>query len=208
MWKRLKGTLESIVFVGLKPSGAKPESKKIKWLGPLSGPVERFLSGPAPTDPLYLTNRTFGQKARSWILIGLPLMILLVGLGVTMSSLIDPPEVKPVPEPSAKEIAARILPNISKDIRVEQNNDVEVVEVKIDHENGSRLTGVIRNVTNHDIANARLVVDLTDINGSQVGGVEAKVENIPPSKTKPFSLTIAQRNAAFALVREVTTGRK
>ena len=50
----------------------------------------------------------------------------------------------------------------------------------------------------------RMVVDLTDVNGSQVGGVEVRIENIPASKVRTFSAPIAQKTAAYALVREVT----
>src|SRR5581483_8422277 len=53
---------ESVVYAGMKP-GAAPQSVRIaRWFGPLSGPVERFLSAGKPNDPLYLTNRSFGQK--------------------------------------------------------------------------------------------------------------------------------------------------
>jgi hypothetical protein len=48
-----------------------------------------------------------------------------------------------------------------------------------------------------------MVVDLTDTSGSQVGGIEVRIESIPASKTKSFTQPIAQHGAAFALVREV-----
>ena len=202
--KRLREFFETIAFAGLRPAGQKSETKKIKWLGPLSGPVERFLSGgPAPTDPLYLTNRSLGQKMKSWSLIAVPCLILVVGILVALSSILDPPKVKPVEEPTGKELAAKILPTIDNNLKVEQNNDVEVLEVKIQHTGGSRLTGRVRNTTTHDIAVARIVVDLTDTSGSQVGGVEVVVENIPAMKSKDFSTPITQHNAAFALVREL-----
>jgi hypothetical protein len=126
-----------------------------------------------------------------------------VGIGVALSNILDPPVAKPFVEPTGKDLASKILPNLDRNLTLATNTDVEVVEVKVEHAGGSRLVGVVRNNTNHEIAAARMIVDLTDVNGSQVGGIEARVENIPPSKTKPFSMTIQQHAAAFAIVREV-----
>jgi hypothetical protein len=205
--KRIRAFFESILFVGLKPAGQKVESKKIKWLGPLGGPVERFLSGgAAASDPLYLTNRSLGQKARSWALIAAPCLILALGIGVALSNILDPPKVKPAAEPTAKELSAKILPNIDSHLKIEQTNEIDVVELRIEHTGASRLTGILRNTTNKDLS-AHLVVDLTDTSGSQLGGVEARVDNIPASKTKTFSIPITQRSAAFALVREIGSAR-
>jgi hypothetical protein len=201
--KRLREFFESIAFAGLKPAGQKTEARKLKWLGPLAGPVERMLNGPTPTDPLYLTNRTMAQKAKSWVVIGIPCLILAAGVGVLLSNVLNPPEAKPLVEPSAKEVGEKILPNIDKNLKLEANNDVEVVEVKIEHTGGSRVVGVVRNTTSHEIAEARMVLDLTDTSGSQVGGVEVRVQSIPASKTKLFSMPILQHTAAFVLVREV-----
>ena len=202
--KRLRELFESIAFVGLKPSGEKTTDKSHKWLGPLAGPIDRFLSGgAAPNDPLYLTNRTFGQKLKSWSIIGIPCLILAVGVGVTLSNILNPPEARPAAELTAKEISAKLLPDLDANLKLDMNSDLEAVEVKIDHTGGSHVSGVVRNRTDHDISSAHLVLDLTDINGSQVGGVEVPIQNIQAQKTKTFSHPIAQPTAAFALVREV-----
>jgi hypothetical protein len=204
--KRIRAILESIAFAGMKP-GAKSGASKNKQPGPLGGSIDRFLSGSAPSDPLYLTNRRLHQKMRSWILIGAPCLILAAGIGLALSSLIDPPKAKEITEPTPKEVAEKILPNLSPDLKVEQNKDVEVVEVRIDHTGDLRLVGVVRNTTNHDIAAVRMVVQLTDVESSQVGFTEARVENIPASKTKAFTTPIVQKTAMFALVREIFTGK-
>ena len=92
MKKRLQRFLESVLFAGLKPGAQAAPKRELRWLGPLRTPVERFLSGPAPDDPLYLTNRTAGQKFKSWSLIAIPCLVLAVGIGVALSNLIDPPD--------------------------------------------------------------------------------------------------------------------
>src|ERR1017187_7901477 len=96
--KRVMALLESIAFAGMKPGAQTAPKRQLAWLGPLRGPVERLLSGgPAPTDPLYLTNRTLGRKLLSCSLIGIPCLALLAGIGVKLSSL-DPPLAKPAKE--------------------------------------------------------------------------------------------------------------
>ena len=202
--KRLREFLESIAFAGLKPSGGKPDPGKRPRFAGLRARIDQFLAGgPAPSDPLYLTNRSAGQKMKSWIFIGLPCFILIAGIGVALSNILEPPEPKPVVEPTAKEVAAKTLPNFDNNLKIEPNNDVEVVEVKVVHAGGSRVVGLVRNNTSHAIPKAHMVIDLTDINGSQVGGVEVHMEDLPASKTKTFSTPIAQHSAAFVLVREI-----
>src|ERR1051326_7068019 len=131
--KRLRELFESIAFVGLKPSGQKTSEKSLKWLGPLARPIDRFLSGAAPNDPLYLTNRTFGQKLKSWSIIAIPCLILAVGVGVTLSNILNPPEAKQAAELTAKEISAKLLPNLDPNLKLDVNSDLEAVEVKVEH---------------------------------------------------------------------------
>jgi hypothetical protein len=198
--KRLREFLESIAFAGLKPGGPTAPKQELKWLGPLRGPVERLISGPAPADPLYLSNRTLSQKLKSWSLIGIPCLVLALGIGVTLSDLLDPPEAKPIKEPTPQEITAKLLPNLEKGLQSAPTPDVKVVEIRVD---SLRLVGVLKNTTTHEIAAVELVVDLTDSTGSQVGGVTGTVEKLPPSGNKEFQIPIKQRDAAFAIVREV-----
>ena len=199
---RIRKFFESIVFAGLKPGAQTAPKRQLPWLGPLRGPVERLLSGgPAPTDPLYLTNRTLGQKILSWSLVAIPCLVLFAGIGITLSSLLDPPAPAPAKELTAAEITAKLLPNMDKDFKLAPASDVQVLEARVD---GTRLVGKVKNTSTRAIAGAELVVDLTDADGSQVGAVSVVVEKIPPSGTRDFEIPIRQRNAAAAMVREVT----
>jgi hypothetical protein len=200
--KRIREFLESIVFAGMKPGGQTAPKQQLKWLGPLRGPVERLLSGgPAPSDPLYLTNRTPAQKLKSWSLIAIPCVVLALGI-VILSRSLQPPAPKPVKPLTAAEITAKLLPNLDQDIQLPPATDVQVIEIKVE---GSRLVGVVKNTTRREIAVTELVIDLTNAAGSQVGAVNAIVEKIPPSSTKDFQIAIQQRDAAFALIRNVTS---
>jgi hypothetical protein len=204
--KRILAFLKSIVFAGMKPGAQTAPKRQLAWLGPLRGPVERLLSGgPAPTDPLYLTNRTRGRKLLSWSLVGIPCLVLLAGIGITLSNLLsnllDAPLAKPAKELTAAEITAKLLPNMDKDFKLAAASDVQVLEARVD---GTRLIGKVKNTSTREIAGAELVIDLADAEGSQVGAVSTVVGKIPPSGTKDFEISIKQRNAASAMVREVT----
>ena len=198
--KRIREFLESIVFAGMKPGGQTAPKRQLTWLGPLRGPVERFLSGgPAPSDPLYLTNRSPTQRLKSWSLVVIPL-VLILGVGYKLSRSLNPPAAPPNKELTAAEITAKLLPNMAKDIQLAPPGDVQVLEIRVD---GSRLVGVVKNTTTRQIDVAEMVIELTNSSGSQVGAVNWTVERIPPSGTKEFHFPIQQRDAAFALVREV-----
>jgi hypothetical protein len=199
--KRIREFLESIAYAGLKP-GQKSAARKTRWFGEFGAAVDRLVSGSAPSDPLYLSNRSGAKKLKLWVLIGAPCLLLALAIGVALSHILDPNEPKPGPEPSAHEISAKLLPNLATGLSLDGKHDIEVLEVRIEHSSGSRIKGVVRNMTDRDIATAHVVMNLTDISGSQLGGVEANIEQIPASKTKAFSIPIVQQTAAFALVRE------
>ena len=199
--KRIRKVLESIAFAGLKPSGGPSTPKKQSTLlGPVQGRVERFLSGgPAPNDPLYLSNRSTSEKMKTWALIGIPCLVLAAGIAVTLYVL-EPPESKPIKQPTAAEITASILPNVDANAKVAPRSDIEVLEIRV---RDARVTGIVHNTSKRDIASADLVIELTNDTGSQVGAINATVERIPALGKREFGLDIKQRDAAFALVREI-----
>jgi hypothetical protein len=202
--KRIRQFLESIAYAGMKPGGQKTETQQLKWLGPLRGPVERILSGPAPSDPLYLTNRPMSHKVRSWMLIGIPLLVLIAAIGATLA-LLEPPEVKPEKQLTAKEVASKLLPNMDKEIKLASNPDIQVVEVSVRQEGGPRLVGIIHNSSAREVAEVQLVLDLTDTMGTQLGGVNGSISSVPPNSNKSFTIPIKQKDAAFALVRDISS---
>jgi len=173
-----------------------------KRSGRLRGLWDRILSGPAPTDPLYLSNRTWKQKARLAAYFGVPLAVVV---GVVLYSLLSPPPAveKPYSEPSAAEVAARTA-IIPKDFKLEQSTDLQVVEVGVDRSSlPHHVTGILRNNTSMRFGGAELTFDLTDDKGSRVGSTVALVDDIQPLTTMRFATTIPQRNVTYVLVREV-----
>ena len=200
MKKRIREFFESLMYAGLKPGGQAAPKREPGRAGPLRNSVERFLSGGQPTDPLYLSNRTPGQKLKSWSLIAIPCLVLVLGVSVVLTNLVDSPPATPLKQPTSAEITAKLLPNLNQDFKLKPASDVQVVEIRVV---GSRLVGVLKNTSAREIAAAELVVDLTNAAGSQVGAVSGKVEKIPALGTKDFQIPITQRDAAFGMVRDV-----
>ena len=206
--KRLRAFFESIVFAGLKPVARPGQAEGKGRLGPLRGLIDRLLSRDASKDPLYLTNRTLGQKVRAWAVVGVPCLLLIGVVTLALSRYyFDPQDAPPPKEMTPGEISRKILPNIGKDIQIDTNRDVEVVEVHVQHDAGLKLSGSVRNNSASNIAAVDVVFTLTDTAGSQVGAVNWHGENLAPKAVKAFQVPIQQPNAEFALVREVSISR-
>src|SRR5689334_18698134 len=199
MPNRLKLLLERIVFAGLQPGQAQAPGKRLRWLGPLAGPVDRFLSGGSrPSDPLYLSNRTLGQRLRLAGLIAVPVLILGGLIALALSNRYTASS-RPAVDPTREQLAAH-MNDVLKDVQIERSTDVQVVEAVIVKGSPRQVSGVIQNNTDRAYRAAELVFDLTNSQGSQVGGVNTTVYNIEPKSTQKFHFPIKQDDAAFVLV--------
>jgi len=208
MKERIRRFIESILYAGLKPNDpysaqapAAPPPKK--RLARLVDPINRFITGPKSTDPLYLSNRTWQQKLIRGIMLGLPALAILVGLVVAASNIFAPKRLPPK-EPTAAELIAKLLPDIEKTANVPKYTDAEVTEVIVDRIGPPMLRGRLHNKTDHVLA-VEFVVDITDENGSHVASEAKRVSGAMPQQTVSFELPLDQKNAAFALVRDVHT---
>ena len=200
MTNRFQNFVESIVYAGMKP-GAKPAQG-----APAAKPglFARWFSGPAPSDPLYLTNQTFGQKARRLLLILAPLVVVVVGVIVAIG-ILSPKTTKAPKELTPAEVAAKVLPGFSTDIKLDSNKDLEVMEVHFEHNGDTQIVGNLKNVTDHKIAEAIVVFDLADTSLSRLGGVTVTETDLAPGAVRAFKRSIEQATAAYGMVREVQT---
>jgi len=203
MASRFRNFLESTVYAGMKPGKPKTESRRMRLLGPLRVPVERWLSGGARQDPLYLSNRTFGQKLVGWVKVGVPLLVVVAA--VIFAFLMHRREDKPAEVLSPAEIAAKMLPELNKPIHVDSNTDIEVLEMYVDHAAGDKLLGKLRNTTSHTIQAGEVDFVLIGDSGTQVGAVRVQVNKLAAGETVPFAQPIAEKAASSAQVREVRT---
>ena len=182
------------------------ETGGMRWLGPLGSWINRRLNAPAAADPLYLSNRTLGQKLKVWIPLALPglAVAVVVYLGLTGRFASEAAPTSPAAVIPPAEIAARMLPNLG-DLSVHTNHDLEVLDARIVHGATTTIEGTVRNNTTRLIYAAEIVFDLTDANGSQLGGVTGRVNHLEPQARTPFKLPIQQPRAVFVLVRELHT---
>jgi|SRR5271157_2638217 len=202
---RLRKVFESIVYAGMKPGGAAQQKKRLRWLGPLAGPVTRFLDGgAAPSDPFYLTNRTLGQRLRLAIVIAVPCLLVAGGMGLVALGYFGNPEAAPPPPTlTPEQVAAKMLPDLDKNLKLDTNRDVEIPDVHIEQGAATKVSGTARNNTDHLIQDVEVVFDLTNHAGSRLGAVSTHIPRIEAKGTVTFSFPVDQRDAAFALVREV-----
>jgi hypothetical protein len=170
---------------------------------------ERLFSGNTPSDPLYMTNRTVGQKVRMGLLIGTPVLAIGVFMALALNNYFDPAPSPEKLEAAAAgkqptgEIAAKVLPNMDKGFTTDYSREVEIVEAFVGSGSDHTLSGKLRNNTDHVVRVADVVFDVTDEDGSQLGGVAVRVENIAARSTANFKVGLEQRGARTALVREV-----
>jgi hypothetical protein len=167
--------------------------------------IERFVAGSAPSDPLYITNRTFGQKLRMGLLVGTPVLAIAALVALALGSYFDSPaKQKPtVSKQRDDEITAKVLPNLAKEYKSQSDPEVEVTEAVVARGPDSNISGKLRNNTDHTVMLADVVFDVTDEEGSALGAVAVRVENIAARATVPFRKAIEQHTARSALVREV-----
>jgi hypothetical protein len=203
MPSRLREFLESIVFAGMKPAGPSGP-KRMKWLGPLEKPLEKFLNGAAPTDPLYLSNRPLKQRLKLAAVVFVPCLVVAVGLLMALANRIPVTGAGPAPELTPNEVTQKILPHLDRNIKIDVNRDLEVMEIHIERGAETSLVCTVRNNSGQDIQNGGVIVDLTDSSGSQVGGITIPV-SVAARSTKKIQMPIKQSNAVFALVRELQT---
>ena len=205
MARGIRELIESIIFAGMRPGAPVAHPHPMRWLRPLRRPIERFLSGgAAPSDPLYLSRRTAGQRIRFALLIGTPGVIVAGLMALALSNHFVKKTVMPRLDLPPAEVTAKMLPNMDR-VKFDTNRDMDVMEVRVDRTKGTLVMGTVMNNTAHQLHSAEIVFDLTDRAGSQLGGVSQKIENLPPQIRKALRLPIEQRTASFVLVREVKT---
>lgn len=214
MWKRLKQFFENIAYAGLKPQGGKlaqssgaaaAPAPKPKGLGAIAGWVDRKLNAAGPADPLYLTNRSMAQRTKVWVVMGLPVLLVLGGVGLALAGFFGKSaNIAPPPEGLTNaQLAEKMLPDLNKDLHIESQQDVDIEDVHVIDGNPHHLVGIAVNKTDHVISKAEMVFDLTDRIGSRQGAVTTEVKNIPAKSSTPFQIALEQTHASFALVREV-----
>ncbi len=208
MANALKRFLESVLFAGLKPSApgqapsaaVKPGAAARAW-----NRLARWAAGATPDDPLYLSNRTWQQKLRLGLILGMP-GLLVVGVIALMFAKILIPKAPPPPKQLTNaEIIAQILPELEKTVSIERYEDAEILEIGVDRAaSPPKLRGKIRNNTGRELSVA-FSADLSEFDGTRVGAVSERVLDIPAHESVLFDFPLKPTTAAVALVRQIRT---
>jgi hypothetical protein len=167
----------------------------------------RFLDGPDIHDPLYLTNRSLGQRVRLGLLVGTPVVIVCTLVALAVSNKIAKNTAPPV-EVSAAEIAARSMPELNQSLKVPMNTDLQVEQAAVEPVSPPYVSGTMRNTSDRRYPYARAIFDLADATGSEIGTVSAELHDLAPHSVVKFRFPIQQTGAVFVLLREIATDRE
>jgi hypothetical protein len=174
-----------------------------KRLDPIRARIEIFVSGRAPDDPFYLTNRTWQQKLKIVALIATPVLLLMVVLTAAATNLfrfhdVDPYE-HPLAETTVPAVSKKRLPD-----PIVAPADLEVINIRIAKDaKPPAVTGVVRNNTNQKVDSAEVSYYLADTEGSLVGTDTTDVENVEPHGSVSFRMPLKIGKAAYVIVRDV-----
>ena len=174
--EKLRKSIESLLFRGLKP-----------------------------VDPLYLSNRTLGQKLRVAAWIALPCVLLIGFLALSLSGYFRGKQ-NPYPkELTPAQVASKMLQGIDQHLSLPANRDLDVMDIHITHDGVTTVAGTVKNNTGHAITSAEVIFDLTDARGSRMGAVSARINSLEPQGSATFAFPVEQQAAAAAVVREIHT---
>jgi len=179
-----------------------------KRFDPLRERMDLFISGRAPSDPLYLTNRTWRQKLKAASLIAAPVLLLIVLVTIGASGRFRLHKVdlneRPLAEaPPLNEAPPWAVPQKPFRDPVSASTDLEVVNIRIARDaNPPVVTGIVRNKTNRKVDSAEVSYYLADNAGSLVGTDTTEVANVAPHGSVAFRMPLKIAKAEYVFVRD------
>jgi len=171
---------------------------------PLRARIEIFISGRAPDDPLYLTNRTWQQKLKIAALIAAPVLLLIALVTIGSTDLfrlhkVDHPYEHPPTEAPPPSVPEKHLPDPISD-----SMDLEVVNIRIARDaHPPVVTGTVRNKTGRKVDCAEVSYYLANTKGSLVGTDTTDVANVGPHASVNFRMVLKIADAEYVFVRDV-----
>lgn len=164
--------------------------------------MEILISGRAPADPFYLTNRTWLHKLKMASLIVAPVLLLaaLVTVGATDRFRMHQVVADEGPLAAAPEAAAQQKPPLDP---ISASTDLEVVNMRIARDTHPPFVmGVVRNTTGRKIDSADVSYYLADAAGNLVGTDKTQVANVAPHGSVAFRLPLKTATAQYVFVRD------
>src|ERR1039457_6373800 len=127
---------------GGMPAGKSQLDRLRKRFDPLRERMDLFISGRAPSDPFYLTNRTWRQKLKIASLIAAP---TIGATGQFRFHKVDPDERPPAEAPAPAEAPPPAAPQKPLPDPISTSTDLEVVNIRIARDaHPPVVTGIVR----------------------------------------------------------------
>lgn len=190
------------------PVAKSQRDRLARRLEPLRQRVETLISGHAPSDPLYLTNRTWQQKLKTAALIVVPILLVFVLVTAAANYRLRSDNVDPnaIPVAEAPPPAATPSPANQKTSldAVTSSAELDVVNLHILKDTHPPVvTGTVRNKTGRKIESAEVSYYFADHAGSLVGTEKAVVANVQPHGSVAFRMPLKTAGADYVFVRDV-----
>jgi hypothetical protein len=196
-FQSLRDFFERLVFAGLKPDApAGPRKSKLKSL--IASAEDLAGRGLKPDEATPIPPPA---SLRRKLAIGAGVLVLLggvYGLAIVLQ--------RPAERKATLTSGGPILPLLPPGFKVEKNKDLAVEEIEFKRTGEVReITGRLRNLTDKNFAHCEVSFDVTTRQGTQLGGVTTTVQNLPPRGVIEFRIPVPQKEAGFAMVRELRT---
>jgi hypothetical protein len=173
-----------------------------KRFDPLRERMDIFISGRAPSDPLYLTNRTWRQKLKIASLIVATVLLLTILLTIVATNPFGFHRVVAEERPPADAPLAA-APQRPSSGPLTASTELEVVDVRISRDaRPPVVTGTVRNRTGQKIDSAEVSYYLADAAGSMVGTDTTEVVNLEPYGSVAFRAPLKVARAVYVIVRD------
>lgn len=189
--------LESLLYAGLKPDApARSASPPPGHQGQLRAKLERLLFRGLKPDqgPMQPMSR---KRKIVLAVLGVLGCLLVAGLVFALMNRKPPSEMSATADPAP-------LNFLPPDLKIEKNRYLEVVEIEFQTKSPPyEIIGTLKNLTAKRVSAAEISFDLTDEGGSRVGAVTTTVQNVDPMGSVRFHIPVTQKNAAFAIVRDL-----
>ncbi len=170
------------------------------WLAGVRQRFDAFLAGKPPSDPLYLSNRTWKQKLKLAALIGIPVLVMSLVIVAASTDLFHLRHENPYDHTLQAEPVAT-APELAAEPQVQ---GMEVSNLRIARDvKPPIITGEFRNNTDHPIHSAEITYFIADNNGSVLATESTEVLEVGPHRVVTFRAPLKLSQAGYVLVRDV-----
>jgi hypothetical protein len=198
LFARWRSSLERLIFAGLRPDEAAAPKKSKSKMASLMESAEDLAGRGLKSEEKELPGpATLGQKLG--IVAGILMVVVFVYVLVRVLGHPAQQTESTAPPPPP----VQIVPN---GFKVDKNKDLEVVHMEFNkNKEPKEIIGTLHNLTDKSFAKCEVSFEVTTRMGEQLGGVTTTVNGLEPHGSVKFRIPVPQKEAGFAMVRELRT---